>query len=249
LWDAEPGREVLTLRELWSAPGSAPPDPLRPPAVETGGERAVTTSNIGQHYVVALPVASGELGVIELFDSMPRDRDEAFLDPLAAIGSLIGQFVKRKRAEAQAERLKDEFFALVSHELRTPLTSVAGYVELLLEDPDAPADQREHFLQVIARNVGRLKRLVGDLLFVAQWEAGTLTLHHGTADLRQVVTQSVEAARPKAGQLEIGLDAALGDVPLLHADSERLGQAVDNLVSNAHPAARTHHRLPPRGWR
>jgi len=54
-----------------------------------------------------------------------------------------------------------------------------------------------------------------------------------TADLHQVVTQSLEAARPKADQREIGLDAVLEDVPLLHGDAERLGQAVDNLVSNA----------------
>ena len=40
-------------------------------------------------------------------------------------------------SEREAERVKEEFFALVSHELRTPLTSIIGYLELLREDDDA----------------------------------------------------------------------------------------------------------------
>ena len=78
-------------------------------------------------------------------------------------------------AERAAERLKDEFFALVSHELRTPLTSIIGYLEMALEDDpgEPPLDPQRAFLEVIDRNAVRLQRLVGDLLFVAQVEAGT----------------------------------------------------------------------------
>ena len=49
---------------------------------------------------------------------------------------LVGRLLvlREVTAEAEAERLKDEFFALVSHELRTPLTSIIGYLELLLEE-------------------------------------------------------------------------------------------------------------------
>ena len=93
-------------------------------------------------------------------------------------------------AEREAERLKDEFFALVSHELRTPLTSVIGYLELLreaqAEADDGAAAERAHYAAVIERNARRLLRLVGDLLFVAQIEAGRLSLEAGTADLAAV---------------------------------------------------------------
>ncbi|KKL17445.1 hypothetical protein LCGC14_2485490, partial [marine sediment metagenome] len=45
--------------------------------------------------------------------------------------AVFRDITERKRAEQEADRLKDEFFALVSHELRTPLTSIVGYLELL----------------------------------------------------------------------------------------------------------------------
>ena len=76
------------------------------------------------------------------------------------------------RAERDSERLKDEVLALVSHELRTPLTSVVGYVDLVLDGSDELSPDVRRFLEVVERNARRLLRLVGDLLFVAQVEAG-----------------------------------------------------------------------------
>src|SRR5207342_1204557 len=99
----------------------------------------------------------------------------------------------------ELDRLKDEFLALVSHELRTPLTSIRGYTELLLdgEAGDLTEDQLQ-FLGVVERNTNRLLHLVGDLLFLAQVEAGKLTLELGPLDLGAVASESVETARPQA---------------------------------------------------
>jgi signal transduction histidine kinase len=142
-------------------------------------------------------------------------------------------------ARREAERMKDEFTALVSHELRTPLTSIIGYLELLREDAESNGDddpsarQRGQFLRVVDRNARRLLRLVGDLLFVAQVEAGKLSLDEGDVDLEAVARESVEAAAPRAlaGGVELTLEAE--PVPAVRGDRDRLGQALDNLVSNA----------------
>jgi signal transduction histidine kinase len=141
-------------------------------------------------------------------------------------------------ARREAERMKDEFSALVSHELRTPLTSIIGYLELLRDDADSDGDdprarQRAHFLTVVDRNAKRLLRLVGDLLFVAQVEAGKLSLDEGDVDLGAVARESVEAAAPRArdGGIELTLEEA--DTPVVRGDRDRLAQALDNLVSNA----------------
>jgi signal transduction histidine kinase/CHASE3 domain sensor protein len=141
-------------------------------------------------------------------------------------------------ARREAERMKDEFSALVSHELRTPLTSIIGYLELLRTDTEADGDdpaarQRAQFLAVVDRNARRLLRLVGDLLFVAQVEAGSLSLDEGDVDLDAVARESVEAATPRAraGGVELTLESE--PVPLVRGDRDRLAQALDNLVSNA----------------
>ncbi|MGH3019721.1 MAG: sensor histidine kinase [Gaiellaceae bacterium] len=74
---------------------------------------------------------------------------------------------------------------------------------------------------------------MGDLLFVAQIESGRLTLELGEASLQLLARESVEALRPAAerGSVELRLDAA--PVPPLRGDAARLGQLLDNLVSNA----------------
>jgi signal transduction histidine kinase/CHASE3 domain sensor protein len=140
--------------------------------------------------------------------------------------------------EREAERMKDEFFALVSHELRTPLTSIIGYLELLREDgardgDDPGAAQRAQFLTVVDRNARRLLRLVGDLLFVAQVEAGRLSLEEGDVELEAVAAESIEAARPRAAAGGVELELEAEPVPWVRGDRDRLAQAVDNLVSNA----------------
>jgi PAS domain S-box-containing protein len=160
---------------------------------------------------------------------------------------LLGEQEARAAAEAaqrdlsaqnerlrELDRLKDEFIALVSHELRTPLTSIRGYTELLLdgEAGDLTEDQRR-FLGVVERNSHRLLRLVGDLLFLAQVEAGKLVLDMAAVDLGAVASESVETARPQAEAKEITLTLATGPVPLLAADRARIAQLLDNLVSNA----------------
>ena len=152
-------------------------------------------------------------------------------------GELVGRIVVLRdvSAEREAERLKEEFFALVSHELRTPLTSILGYVDLVLEeDAEEPLDPHvRRSLEVVERNARRLLRLVGDLLFVAQFEAGTLTLEPGVIDLPALAGQAVEAARPRAR--DKGVDLVLETEPVAQCagDRDRVAQTFDNLISNA----------------
>ncbi|MGY1665749.1 sensor histidine kinase [Geodermatophilus sp. SYSU D00696] len=142
----------------------------------------------------------------------------------------------------EAERLKDQFVALVSHELRTPLTSVLGYLELVLDDPGLGAGPRRH-LDVVARNAARLERLVGDLLFTAQVDAGRFPLEPGEADLGALVRAAEESARVTAAAAGVTLTArAPAAGPVVPGDAVRLGQALDNLVSNA-------VKFTPRGGR
>jgi PAS domain S-box-containing protein len=132
----------------------------------------------------------------------------------------------------QVDRLKDEFVALVSHELRTPLTSIRGYLELMIEDTNL-TDEQSHFMQTIDRNAVRLQRVVGDLLFLAQVEAGKLSLEHEQVDVNDVVADALEAARPSARRKSIELIAETAPLPSITGDRARIAQVLDNFVSNA----------------
>jgi signal transduction histidine kinase len=134
----------------------------------------------------------------------------------------------------ELDRLKDEFVALVSHELRTPLTSIRGYLELVLEgQAGALNDDQDQFLRVVERNAGRLQRLVGDLLFIAQVDAGRLTIEPGDVDLNQVAEESLQAAAPAAAENDVTLRLDADAQVVLPGDRARIAQLLDNFVSNA----------------
>jgi signal transduction histidine kinase len=134
----------------------------------------------------------------------------------------------------ELDRLKDEFVSLVSHELRTPLTSIRGYLELLLEGEGGPlTPEQQRFLGIVDRNSRRLLGLVGDLLFLAQIDAGKLTIELEPVSLADVVDECVESAQAVAEARELELAASTDDVPELLGDGARLAQVLDNLISNA----------------
>ncbi|MGO4536142.1 sensor histidine kinase [Leifsonia sp. 2MCAF36] len=145
-------------------------------------------------------------------------------------------FVATDMTEAREfARLKDEFVGLISHELRTPLSSILGYLELMRDDEDAPLSEEQlQYLSVAERNAHRLLRLVGDLLFTAQVESGRFPLDIKDVELGGVVSASVESAGPVAANAGVTLVSDGPAEPLaVRGDPVRLGQAVDNLVSNA----------------
>ncbi len=134
----------------------------------------------------------------------------------------------------ELDRLKDDFISLVSHELRTPLTSIQGYLELLLDGGAGElGSEQARFLTVVDRNSRRLMQLVGDLLFMAQVEAGKLALDLDEVDLTEVINECLEAARPTADERQLELVAEIQEIPTMLGDRSRLAQVLDNLVSNA----------------
>jgi PAS domain S-box-containing protein len=183
-----------------------------------------------------LPVSAGPVayGAIQLFDRELQLSDEELLELLEVLAGQLGNFIERKRAERETERLKDEFFALISHELRTPLTSIIGYTELLSEmEGDRLSDRGRNFVDVIDRNARREMRLVRDLLLLVRMEAGTFTLEPGTTALPEVIAEAAEAAKPRADKQGVELVVSADDIPPCGADPHRIAQVFDNLLSNA----------------
>jgi PAS domain S-box-containing protein len=130
--------------------------------------------------------------------------------------------------------MKDDFVALVSHELRTPLTSIRGYLELVLDGKSSGlTKENTEFLGIVDRNAARLERLVDDLLFMARLGSGKLELSLEDTDLAALARESVGAATPRATAQAVRLECEVDEVPPVSGDPGRLGQLLDNLISNA----------------
>ena len=125
---------------------------------------------------------------------------------------------------------KDEFLSNVSHELRTPLTSILGYMDLALEHADILPGAVAQHLSVVQRNADHLLGLIADLLCVS---ADTMQITARPSDLRDIVAASFQSAQPAAtGGGNTLILTATEPLPVL-LDPGRIGQVVDNLISNA----------------
>ncbi|MBO0727545.1 MAG: PAS domain S-box protein, partial [Blastocatellia bacterium] len=164
--------------------------------------------------------------------------------------SLLEDVTERKRAEealreserlthekaaelADLHRRKDEFLAMLSHELRNPLSPILNAAHILrLQKDEGPLQQQAR--AVIERQVTQLSRLVNDLLEVSRVITGTIRLCPERLDIRGIVEQAVESARPLIEQRRHQLFVSLPDEPLwLEGDVARLEQVVVNLLNNA----------------
>jgi signal transduction histidine kinase len=131
---------------------------------------------------------------------------------------------------------KSEFVAFVSHELKNPMTSIKGYAELLASGALGQLNEMQaNFLNTIRSNVERMSTLVSNLNDSAKIEANRLRLEYKPVPIRdmldEVLSTSKGLAESKGQTLELHLPAQL---PLAWADRYRLGQILNNLVSNAH---------------
>jgi signal transduction histidine kinase len=132
------------------------------------------------------------------------------------------------------DRLKDDFMSSVTHELRTPLTSIRALAELMRDDTDMDAPQRQQFVGIIVSETERLSRLVNQVLDMAKIESGHAEWHNSAVDMRALVGQAATTTTElfRERQCRLTLDLPPRVRPLM-ADPDRLTQVLLNLLSNA----------------
>jgi signal transduction histidine kinase len=138
---------------------------------------------------------------------------------------------------ADAFAAQREFVADASHELRTPLTVIRGQLEVLAANDDPSAAEVRRVEKLVQAEITRIKRLVDDLLVLAQAERSDF-LRVQAIDLRPFVEELWDGVSLTASRR-----FELGPIPegSLRADPDRVAQALRNLAHNAieHTGAET----------
>src|SRR5215204_733276 len=214
--------------------------------------RDVFARNAGLNYAVGFPVKMADefFGVIEFFSRNLLESDSGLINMLDAIGSEIGQFIQRKRIEAEREglllrekslrqqaerasRLKDEFLATVSHELRTPLNSILGWGQILNTGKLSEEEQR-NALDTIYRNARSQSQLIDDLLDTSRLITGNLHLNLSPTEVEPTIRTTIDVVRPAAEAKSISIETFFtSDIDTITCDTQRLQQMVWNLLTNA----------------
>ncbi|HET7145387.1 MAG TPA: HAMP domain-containing sensor histidine kinase [Anaerolineales bacterium] len=193
---------------------------------------AVLMAGIGSWIVLGRALSPLE-AITDTVDQINRADDLSRRIPFQGqnedeIGELIISFNQTLERLESLFTSQQRFLADVSHELRTPLTVIKGNVDLIRHMKQAD----EESLSSIDQEAGRLTRLVGGLLMLAQAETGKLTLNFRPVELDILLTEVFQEMRVLAGnKVRVHLNEI--DQVMLNGDRDRLKQVLLNLVANA----------------
>lgn len=138
-----------------------------------------------------------------------------------------------KDQEQRVNRMNMSFFANISHEFRTPLTMISGPVTQLCESPKIEGENKQ-LLYIVQRSVGRMLRLVNQLMDFNKLENDTLKLRVKRTDIISQLQRFVDIFRINANEKGIALNTyGLEDTFLMWLDVDKLDKIVGNLLSNA----------------
>lgn len=188
----------------------------------------------------AFPVTTQDrtVAVIELFRDRPSEPEPELLEVMETVGAQLGRVFERQAAleglrDLAAER--EAIVAIVGHELRGPLAAAhtaTGLIRDEVADVDLPSGT--HLLELLDRQLGRLRRLVDMFLTAQRLETGSLRVRPERVELRTVAEQVVS----DGGFADVTVEIPPGTVALV--DPDHAAQLIWNLVSNA-----TRHGRPP----
>ncbi|MBV6401011.1 MAG: Adaptive-response sensory-kinase SasA [Anaerolineales bacterium] len=148
--------------------------------------------------------------------------------PPDEIGGLVDSFNQTLERIEVLFTSQQRLLADVSHELRTPLTVIKGNADLMRRMKSLD----EESLTSIDQEAGRLSRLVGGLLLLAQAESGKLALVEKPVELDLLVTEVFQEMSVLAGN-KVRLHLNEIDQAMVKGDRDRLKQVFINLVANA----------------
>lgn len=165
------------------------------------------------------------------------DNDVLFATEIGRRAALAVDHALLYRAAEEAGRDREKMVAVVSHDLKNPLSTIQMAVSFLLEDivpDDEPHALERKQLNAVKREAARMYRLIHDLLDMNAIEAGKLHVHRRAHEIAPLVDEVVDTLKPlaHAKQIDLQLEAP-PELPVVHADRDRLFQVFSNLGGNA----------------
>ena len=127
---------------------------------------------------------------------------------------------------------RGQFMGNIAHELRTPMTTIKGFVDGML-DGTIPDDRRDHYLQIVSQEVGRLTRLTHSMLDITKLETGEYVVSAVDYDVWETVSSILFAREQQFIEHAIRLTGFNPVKVLVHADPDLVHQVLYNIVDNA----------------
>jgi signal transduction histidine kinase len=200
---------------------------------------------LGLSTVLVSPLAASgtPMGVLLATNILKGEFDEADVRFTTLLGARIASVIEASRARQterqlvqrlrEADQTKSEFVSMLAHELKGPMTTIKGFGDILQKQWDQLEDEkRTDTLQIMSKEIGRLSRLVTDLLDLSRMEAGTLRYDIERTSLEEIVL-TILSVHPSVQSKHAIINKIPQDIPDVLADSDRVRQVLLNLLTNA----------------
>ena len=207
------------------------------------GIQSITQDGVQSFLAVPIKASNQVLGVVGVFDRLPRTIEPEDLQVLTAAGSQLGMAIERARLAQEAadieilqelNRLRSELIANVSHELRTPLGLIKiSATALLSKQFQLDPETAQELLSGIDEEADRLEAIVSNLLDLSRLENLRLELNKAPVKVAELVHCSVETMRPRLSPEHRLVVNFPSDGLVLSLDAERIVQVLRNLIGNA----------------
>lgn len=138
-----------------------------------------------------------------------------------------------QRAVKEAEDKKNELVMYLAHDIRTPLTAVIGYLSLLDEAPDMPAEQNAKYVGIALDKAERLETLINELFEVTRYHMAAVQLKKTSLDLYALLVQVIDEFYPALSARGNTVNISAEDSLNVIGDPEKLARVFSNLIKNA----------------
>lgn len=155
-----------------------------------------------------------------------------FYDFAIQLNQLSETAMLSAKHQLKSERMKTELITNISHDIKTPLTSIISFVDLL-QKPHSKDDEQQ-YLDVLARQSVRMKKLIEDLVELSRANSGSITVNRENIDAIEAVNQALGEFSDKLENADIkAIFHHTDDRAEMLADGRLVWRVLSNLISNA----------------
>ena len=144
---------------------------------------------------------------------VPREHGPLYLKTRKSLvttakGEILGQMIALRdvTVEKNLENLKDDFLHSITHDLKSPLTSVQGFLGLFHDgELGTTTPEQRHYLEIMMHSTNKLLKMINNILDIAKFEAGKVSLSFGPWEAVSAVREIVDSFRGVAKHHKIRL--------------------------------------------
>lgn len=128
---------------------------------------------------------------------------------------------------------KNDLIAYLAHDLKTPLTSVIGYLSLLDEAADMPAEQKKKYVNIALDKARRLEKLINEFFEITRYNLQQIELEKEEIDLSYMLIQMTDEFYPLLNAHGNTTMLRVDENMMIYGDSVKLARVFNNILKNA----------------